>query len=271
MSTRLNQIGGQIKGLTTAEQTLAAQGKAIPSKVAEAFKAEDEALNLASTTLGFKQTDKLRSAIVSNPETAGQALSRMDAPAKSSLARGVMQDAGKASDPLKHLTDNEQGIMRVLKANDPKTAQSTFTAAKDAAELAKIIEETGNKLGMKTPTNAMVTQQNLSKLTQDLPQVRAVVKDIQDQLAQGKTFDELAAQGSLGKNSALRLLRMKRPNSLARSISPVGSFSAAISASTLVGNLPGLKNFARSSTLRAGLRDRPEYPCEKSLSQGLLR
>ena len=207
MSTRLNQIGGQIKGLTTAEQTLAAQGKAIPSKVAEAFKAEDEALNLASTTLGFKQTDKLRSAIVSNPETAGQALSRMDAPAKSSLARGVMQDAGKASDPLKHLTDNESGIMRVLKANDPKTAQSTFTAAKDAAELAKIIEETGNKLGMQTPTNAMVTQQNLSKLTQDLPQVRAVVKDIQDQLAQGKTFDKLAAQGSLGKNSALRLFR----------------------------------------------------------------
>ena len=207
MSTRLNQIGGQIKGVTAAEEALAAQGKTIPSKVTEAFKAEDEALNLASTTLGFKQTDKLRSAIVSNPETAGQALSRMDAPAKSSLARGVMQDAGKASDPLKHLTDNEQGIMRVLKANDPKTAQSTFTAAKDAAELAKIIEETGNKLGMKTPTNAMVTQQNLSKLTQDLPQVRAVVKDIQDQLAQGKTFEDLAAQGAKSQTSALKLFR----------------------------------------------------------------
>ena len=118
-----------------------------------------------------------------------------------------MQDAGKASDPLKHLTDNEQGIMRVLKANDPKTAQSTFTAAKDAAELAKIIEETGNKLGMKTPTNAMVTQQNLSKLTQDLPQVRAVVKDIQDQLAQGKTFEDLAAQGAKSQTSALKLFR----------------------------------------------------------------
>lgn len=207
MSTRLNQIGGQVKGLATAETALAAQGKAIPSKVTEAFKAEDEALNLASTTLGFKQTDKLRSAIVSSQETASQALSRMDAPAKSALARGVMQDAGKASDPLKHLIDNEQGIMRVLKANDPKTAKATFDMAKNAAEVAKLIEETGNKLGVKPQPNAMVTQQNLSRMTQGLPQVRAVVEDIQTQLAQGKTFEELAAQGSKSQTTALKLFR----------------------------------------------------------------
>jgi hypothetical protein len=229
MTTRLNQIGGQIKGLTAAEELLlaqgkaipskvtetfktkveklTAQGKAIPSKVVEAFKAEDEALNLASTTLGFKQTNKLREAIVSNPETASQALMRMDAPAKSSLARGVMQDAGKASDPLKHLIDNEQGIMRVLNANDPKTARATFNTAKDSAELLKIIEQTGNKLGVKVPINAMATQKNLSNLTQGLPEVQAVVKDIQTKLAQGETFESLAAQGKLGKNSALRLFR----------------------------------------------------------------
>lgn len=207
MSTRLNQIGGQVKGLATAETALTAQGKAIPNKVADAFKAEDEALNLASTTLGFKQTDKLRSAIVSSQETASQALSRMDAPAKSSLARGVMQDAGKASDPLKYLVDNEQGILRVLKANDPKTAQATFDMAKNAAEVAKLIEETGNKLGVKPQPNAMVTQQNLNRMTQGLPQVRAVVEDIQTQLAQGKTFEELAAQGAKSQTSALKLFR----------------------------------------------------------------
>jgi hypothetical protein len=229
MTTRLNQIGGQIKGLTAAEELLlaqgkaipskvtetfkaeveklTAQGKAIPSKVVEAFKAEDDALNLASTTLGFKQTDKLRSAIVSSPETASQALIRMDAPAKSSLARGVMQDAGKASDPLKHLTDNEQGIMRVLNANDPKTARATFNTAKDSAELLKIIEQTGNKLGVKVPINAMTTQKNLNNLTQGLPEVQAVVKDIQTRLAQGETFEALAAKGKEGKNSALRLFR----------------------------------------------------------------
>jgi hypothetical protein len=207
MSTRLNQIGGQVKGLATAETALTAQGKAIPNKVTEAFKAEDEALNLASTTLGFKQTDKLRSAIVSSQETASQALSRMDAPAKSSLARGVMQDAGKASDPLKYLIDNEQGILRVLKANDPKTAQATFDMAKNAAEVAKLIEETGNKLGVKPQPNAMVTQQNLNRMTQGLPQVRAVVEDIQAQLAQGKTFEELAAQGAKSQTSALKLFR----------------------------------------------------------------
>ena len=207
MITRLNQIGGQVKGLTAAEETLAAQGKAIPNKVAAAFKAEDDALNLATTTLGFKQTDKLRSAIVSNPETASQALVRMDAPAKSSLARGVMQDAGKASDPLKHLVDNEQGIMRVLIAHDPKTATATFSAAKDAAELLKIIEQTGNKLGVKMPVNAMASQQNLANLTKGLPEVQAAVKNIQTQLAQGETFEALAAQGKLSKNSALKLFR----------------------------------------------------------------
>ena len=207
MSTRLNQIGGQVKGLATAETALTAQGQAIPSKVAEAFKAEDEALKLASSTLGYKQTDKLRSAIVSSQETASQALSRMDAPAKSSLARGVMQDAGKASDPLKYLIDNEQGIMRVLKANDPKTAKATFDMAKNAAEVAKLIEETGNKLGITPQPNAMVTQQNLNRMTQGLPQVRAVVEDIQAQLAQGKTFEELAAQGAKSQTSAFKLFR----------------------------------------------------------------
>lgn len=229
MSTRLNQIGDQVKGLTAAEtaltgqgkaipskvtetfkpevEKLTAQGKAIPSKVAEAFKAEDDALNLASKTLGFGQTDKLRSAIVSSPEVAGQALIRMDAPAKSSLARGVMQDAGKASDPLKHLVDNEQGIMRVLRANDPKTAKATFDTAKNVAEITKLIEETASKLGTKPQPNAMVTQQNLNRMTQGLPQVRAVVEDIQAQLAQGKTFEELAAQGAKSQTSALKLFR----------------------------------------------------------------
>jgi hypothetical protein len=202
MSTRLNQIGNQVKGLTAAETALTTQGKAIPSKVAEAFKAEDEALNLASTTLGFKQTDKLRSAIVSSPETASQALSRMDAPAKSSLARGVMQDAGKASDPLKYLVDNEQGIMRVLRANDPKTAKATFDMAKNAAEVAKLIEETGSQLGVKAQSS-----RSLGQMTQGLPQVRAVVQDIQTQLAQGKTFEELAAQGAKSQTSALKLFR----------------------------------------------------------------
>lgn len=202
MSTRLNQIGNQVKGLTAAETALTTQGKAIPSKVAEAFKAEDEALNLASTTLGFKQTDKLRSAIVSSQETASQALSRMDAPAKSSLARGVMQDAGKASDPLKYLVDNEQGIMRVLRANDPKTAKATFDMAKNAAEVAKLIEETGSQLGVKVQP-----RRSLGQMTQGLPQVRAVVEDIQTQLAQGKTFEELAAQGAKSQTSALKLFR----------------------------------------------------------------
>jgi hypothetical protein len=217
MTDRLNEIGGQIKKLTAAEEALVAQGKAIPSKVSEAFKgkveelaaqgkaipgkvneafkAEDEALKLASSTLGFKQTDKLRTAVIKDPEVASQALKRMDAPAKSSLARGVMLDAGNTTDPLKHLIDNERGIMQVLRAHNPKTAQSVFNTAKETAELTKMIEQTGNKLGSVPPANAMVTQQNINNLTQGLPEVRAVVDDIQRQIKTKEGFEKLAAQG----------------------------------------------------------------------------
>jgi len=217
MSARLDEIGGRISGLTAAEKalatqgkaiptkvseafenevkTLAAQGKAIPGKVSEAFKAEDEALKLASSTLGFRQTDKLRAAVIKDPEVASQALTRIDAPAKSSLARGVMLDAGNATDTVKHLIDNERGIMQVLKAYNPKTAQSVFNTAKDTAELTKIIEQTGNKLGSVPPANAMVTQQNINSLTQGLPEVRAVVNDIQKQIQTKEGFEKLAASG----------------------------------------------------------------------------
>jgi len=119
----------------------------------------------------------------------------MDAPAKSSLARGVMLDAGNATDPLKHLIDNERGIMQVLRAHNPKTAQSVFNTAKETAELTKMIEQTGNKLGSVPPANAMVTQQNINNLTQGLPEVRAVVDDIQRQIKTKEGFEKLATQG----------------------------------------------------------------------------
>ena len=217
MTDRLNEIGGQIGKLTAAEEALIAQGKAIPTrvteaikpeaeklaaqakeipkKVAETFKAEDEALKLITSNLGFKQTDKLRAAIVKDPEIASQALARMNAPAKSSLARGVMLDAGKATDTLKYLIENERGIMQVLRAHNPKTAQSVFNTAKETAELTKIVEQTGNKLGVVRPANAMVTQQNIDKLTQGLPEVRAVVDDIQRQIKTKEGFQKLVSQG----------------------------------------------------------------------------
>jgi hypothetical protein len=205
MSTRLNQIGGQVKGLATAETALTAQGQAIPSKVAEAFKAEDEAFKLASTTLGYKQTDKLREAIVRDPMVADMALTRMDAPARSSLARGVLQDAiksGDASSILKHLDSNEQGIMRVLNSYDPKTAKATFAEMQKQANLLKLAEETGNQL-KKVPTdNALTTAKKLNDLTSGMPEVQREVAKIQAELARGETFKELAAQGNI---SARRL------------------------------------------------------------------
>lgn len=195
MTGSLEKIGGQIKSVSAAEEALATQGKTIPSKVAAAFKAEDEALKQAASTLGFRQTDKLRSAIVSDPAVAGQALARMGTGARSSLARGVMQDAGGATDPFKHLVANEQSIMRVLTAHNPKTAAATFATAKDAAELANIVRETGNKLGVKFSDNAMTAQQNLNNLTQGLPSVQKAVQQIQQQIRRGEDFSKLATQG----------------------------------------------------------------------------
>jgi hypothetical protein len=61
--------------------------------------------------------------------------------------------------------------------------------------LTKIVEETGNKLGVKPSVNAMSTQQNLNKLTQGLPEVRAAVENVQAQLQNAETFKTLALQG----------------------------------------------------------------------------
>ena len=195
MTDSLEKIGGQIKSVSAAEEALAAQGKAIPNKVTAAFKAEDDALKQAASTLGFRQTDKLRAAVVSDPAVAGQALARMSTGAKSSLARGVMQDAGAAADPFKYLVANEQGVMRVLNAHNPKTAAATFAAAKDAAELANIIRETGNKLGVKFSDNAALVQRNLNNLTRGLPDVQKAVQQIQQQIQRGEDFSKLAVQG----------------------------------------------------------------------------
>jgi hypothetical protein len=59
----------------------------------------------------------------------------------------------------------------------------------------------------KRPVNAMLSQRDLDALTAGMPEVQAVVKDIQTKLAQGETFETLAAQGKLSKNSALKLFR----------------------------------------------------------------
>jgi hypothetical protein len=215
LQSEIERISGQAQKLKVSEEALKIKGKEIPGKVAETFKAEDEALKLASTTLGYKQTDKLREAIVRDPMVADMALTRMDAPARSSLARGVLQDAiksGDASSILKHLDSNEQGIMRVLNSYDPKTAKATFAEMQKQANLLKLAEETGNQL-KKVPTdNALTTAKKLNDLTSGMPEVQREVAKIQAELARGETFKELAAQGNI---SAKRLFSDElRPRTL---------------------------------------------------------
>jgi dihydrofolate reductase len=136
--------------------------------------------------------EDLRQKVVSDPMTADMALRRMDAPAKSALARGVMQDAAALKDGAKildHLTTNEAGIMRVLKAYDPTTAAKVFADAKEMAEITRLIQQTP------VGKNALASQQHLADLTKGLPELRAVVEKIQAEIASGKTFDQLAAEG----------------------------------------------------------------------------
>lgn len=200
-------IPGKVKAeFTPAAEALAAQEANIKPSVIAQFAKENEALKTASDTLNFKYVKDLRQKIVSDPMTADMALRRMDAPAKSALARGVMQDAAALKDGAKildHLTTNETGIMRVLKASEPETAAKTFAAMKDAAETLQLVQETSRKL----PTNAMAAAKNLDNLTQGSPEVRAVVAKIQAELATGAKFEELATQGGKAGSTAAQLFQ----------------------------------------------------------------
>ena len=200
-------IPGKVKAeFTPAAEALAAQEANIKPSVIAQFAKENEALKTASDTLNFKYVKDLRQKVVSDPMTADMALRRMDAPAKSALARGVMQDAAALKEGAKildHLATNEAGIMRVLKASEPETATKTFAAMKDAAETLQLVQETSRKL----PANAMAAAKNLDNLTQGMPEVRAVVANIQAQLAAGAKFEELATQGGKAGTTAARLFK----------------------------------------------------------------
>jgi hypothetical protein len=181
-------------------------------------KAGDEALDLASKTLNFKNTNDLRAAVVKDPMAMDMALRRMDAPAKAALARGVLQDAmaGGGAKALENLTKNEQTIMTALKAHDPKTAAKTFADAKQMADIYRLIEETGNKLPATTgAANALTTAKNIEGLTQGLPEVRAAVQKIQQEMQTGVDFEKLAAQGRAAGGGSSKLATEavgKQPN-----------------------------------------------------------
>jgi len=169
-----------------------------------AINAENAALETTAKSLKLGNVTALRDKIVKDPIVADAALQRMNPASKSSLARGVMDDASK--DPakmLKHLEDNEAGIMRVLRANDPKSATRVFAEAKESAALYKQIEEVGKKLD--TPPTPQQTNANIAQMTQGLPEVRAVVEAIQKELETNAKFQTLAAQGEKAKGGAGKL------------------------------------------------------------------
>ena len=214
LGAEIERIASQAHGLETAAKGVKEATKAIPDTVKaefapaveaqkareaaigptvkEQFAKENEALKTASAALDFKYVKDLRQKVVADPMTADMALRRMDAPAKSALARGVMQDTLALKDGakmLEHLTTNEAGIMRVLKAYDPTTAAKVFADAKEMAEITRLIQQTP------VGKNALASQQHLADLTKGLPELRAVVEKIQAEIASGKTFDQLAAEG----------------------------------------------------------------------------
>lgn len=203
-------------------------------------KVGEEALALAVKNLDFKNVNDLRAAVIKDPMVMDMALRRLDAPAKSALARGVMEDAmsgvmsGKAGGgaaALEHLIQNESTIMTALKAANPKTAAKTFADAKQMADLYRLVEETGNKLSV-TPgsVNALTTAKNLDNLTQGLPEVRAAVQKIQQEIQQGADFEKLAAQGKAAGGGAGNLLTKEI------TVKPTGFYGKAWSVANLVVN-----------------------------------
>ena len=214
--SRLQTIGEDLGKVKAGEEALTLAKKELPNKVKAEFAAQDEALKLTSDTLNFKNINDLRTKVVADPMTMNMALRRMDAPAKASLARGVMQDVmsdvmsgtvNGGAKALENLTKNESTIMAALKAHDPKTAAKTFADAKQMADLYRLVEETGNKLSTTPGTvNALTTAKNIDKLTQGLPEVRAAVQKIQQELQTGADFEKLAVQGKAAGGGASKLL-----------------------------------------------------------------
>jgi hypothetical protein len=215
---RLNSIGEDLGKVKTGQEAVELATKEIPTKIKTEFANQDAALKLASDNLKFKNTNDLRAAVVKDPMVMDMALRRMDAPAKASLARGILQDAmsGSGADALKNLTKNEQTIMTALKAHDPKNATKTFADAKQIADIRRLVEETGNKLQATTgTTNALTTTKNIEKLTQGLPEVRATVQKIQQEMQTGVDFEKLAAQGKAAGGGSSKLATEavgKQPN-----------------------------------------------------------
>jgi len=168
------------------------------------------------------------------------ALRRLDAPAKASLARGIMEDAAKdvtagakngGTKMLDHLTQNEDTIMTALKAADPKTAAKIFADAKQMADLYRLVEETGNKLNVAPATvNALTTSKNINNLTEGLPEVRAAVQKIQQEIQQGADFEKLALQGKAAGGGAGNLLSKEI------TVKPIGFFGHVWSIANLVVN-----------------------------------
>jgi hypothetical protein len=166
--------------------------------------AENTALQDAAKGLSFRTTGELRKSVIQSEATMNQALRRMDEPAKAALARGVMQDAlatGNGEKILTHLTTNERPIMAALRASNPKTAEAIFAKAKDTAEVQKLIDGVRSKV----PENKLSSGDRLQTLTQGLPEVRKVVKQIQSELESGATFEKLAAQGKEAGGGVLGL------------------------------------------------------------------
>jgi hypothetical protein len=231
ITQRLNSIGDEFANIRQAKEvakattgeTFEAEQKAldrqrggITKKIDAEFADQDKALDLATKTLGFKYTPDLRAKVISDPMTRSMALARMDDGAKSSLARGVMLDAsqgviageaGAGAKMLKHLTDNEAGILKVLEASDPKNAAKILADAKQVAELYQLVEQAGNKLAPEGAVlnNAMTTARNIGALTQNAPEIRAVADKILSDLATGKKFEELGGKGVIAGTQGAKL------------------------------------------------------------------
>ena len=194
-----------------------------------AINAENAALKETAGKLKLGNVTELRDKIVKDPIVADAALQRMNPASKSSLARGVMDDAAK--DPakmLEHLEANEAGIMRVLRANDPKSATRVFAEAKELAAVYKQVEAVGKKLD--APLTPQQTNANIAQMTQGLPEVRAVVEAIQKELETNAKFKTLAEQGAIAKGGASKLF------SVEAGVPPAGVISGAMSIARIVFN-----------------------------------
>ena len=150
-----------------------------------------KALEARAKKLGVENMSQLVDKALVSPSTLDEMLTAANGPARTALAQDVMQRATQNLDSAtQYLTTNADAIKKVLRADNPSTANRLYN---DAVDTAKWHDEFKNIDAPKaTDVNVKVDAASMGKFTDaQLHDLTVVAQDIK----RGKEVDALASRG----------------------------------------------------------------------------